>query len=136
MEAANGTNATNATKPKSYGPRDQTQHEKTMEIMGHTYDSINKNGWNYNSPWKSKNPYHEEPKASNKSADASACVPAGNGTNGSNATAGTCGNASTNASGNATAPATAPADAAAAPAEAAALLAKNVTFTKNDTNLK
>lgn len=134
MEAANGTNATNATKPKSYGPRDQTQHEKTMEIMGHTYDSINKNGWNYNSPWKSKNPYHEEPKASNKSADA--CVPAGNGTNGSNATAGTCGNASTNASGNATAPATAPADAAAAPAEAAALLAKNVTFTKNDTNLK
>ena len=134
MEAANGTNATNVTKPKPYGPRDQTQHEKTMEIMGHTYDSINKNGWNYNSPWKTKNPYHEEPKASNISANASSCVPAGNGTNGSNATAGSCGNASTNASGNATAPAAAPADAA--PAEAAALLAKNVTFTKNETNLK
>jgi hypothetical protein len=101
--------------------------------MGHAYDSINKNGWNYNSPWKTKNPYHEEPKASNKSANASSCVPAGNGTNGSNATAGTCGNAS----GNATAPAAAPADAAAAaPAEAAALIAKNVTFTKNDTSLK
>jgi hypothetical protein len=90
-------NATNASKPAPYGPGDQTQHEKVKELMGNSYDSINENGWNYNSPWKTKNPYHDEPIASNKSATASACLPAGNGANGSYGTASTCGNTSTNA---------------------------------------
>ena len=62
VAAGNATNGTNATaKPVPYGPRDQTAHEKVTDIYGHAYDSITKNGWDYTSPWKSKNPY-QSPK--------------------------------------------------------------------------
>ena len=81
-----------------------------MEIMGHVYDSINKNGWNYNSPWKSKNPYQND-KEKDRNVNITTNVS-------NNATAG---NVTENSAPSAT------------PAEAAALFAKNITFKLNNT---
>lgn len=56
--AATKTNGSNASAtPVVMGPRDQTPHEKVTDIYTHAYDSITKNGWDYTSPWKAKNPY-------------------------------------------------------------------------------
>ena len=88
-----------------------------MEIMGHVYDSINKNGWNYNSPWKSKNPYqNDKEKDRNVNITTNVSINASNVSN--NATAG---NVTENSAPSPT------------PAEAAALFSKNITFKLNNT---
>lgn len=52
-----------AAPPVKFGPRNQNGVERSREIIGHAYDAVTKDlGYDYNRPWKTKNPYYVEPE--------------------------------------------------------------------------
>jgi hypothetical protein len=93
-----------------------------LDIYGHAYDSITKNGWDYTSPWKSKNPY-QSPKNETLGKSKKFCKAGG---------ASGTGNASGNATAGAAPAGAAPAEGA--PAEGAAPAAPAAAAGGNATN--
>ena len=60
-------NETKKAPPVKFGPRDESGTERSRRIQGYAYDAVTKDlGYDYNRPWKNKNPYYVEPEPSLK----------------------------------------------------------------------